>query len=37
MHEEVYGHRKVKAIEYMVVDALLEADEDLGISKRISS
>jgi deoxynucleoside triphosphate triphosphohydrolase SAMHD1 len=26
MHERVYTHKKSKAVEYMVVDALVEAD-----------
>ena len=26
LHQKVYTHRKAKAVEYMVVDALAEAD-----------
>mmetsp|Transcript_20030 Transcript_20030/g.60559 ORF Transcript_20030/g.60559 Transcript_20030/m.60559 type:complete len:555 (+) Transcript_20030:346-2010(+) len=32
MHSKVYHHRKAKAIEYMLVDALLEADKALCFS-----
>lgn len=35
MHRSVYTHKKAKAIEFMVVDALLEADQALKISEKI--
>ncbi|KAI9168874.1 hypothetical protein LWI28_003167 [Acer negundo] len=35
LHRTVYTHAKVKAIELMVVDALLEANNCLGISSSI--
>ena len=37
MHQKVYTHKKAKAIEYMIVDALVEADVawDSEISKSI--
>ncbi|KAH9708960.1 HD domain-containing protein [Citrus sinensis] len=35
LHRTVYTHAKVKAIELMLVDALLEANEHLGISSSI--
>eukprot|EP00887_Chlorella_sp_A99_P000319 scaffold13.g319.t1 len=37
MHRQVYTHKKAKAIEFMVVDALLEADRVLRISDQIWS
>ncbi|EFN52480.1 hypothetical protein CHLNCDRAFT_26697, partial [Chlorella variabilis] len=37
MHSQVYTHKKCKAIEFMVVDALLEADSALRISDKIRS
>eukprot|EP01025_Chloroclados_australasicus_P050557 TRINITY_DN5828_c0_g1_i2.p1 TRINITY_DN5828_c0_g1~~TRINITY_DN5828_c0_g1_i2.p1 ORF type:complete len:498 (-),score=58.61 TRINITY_DN5828_c0_g1_i2:1370-2863(-) len=33
MHEQIYYHRKCKAIEAMFVDAMVFADEDYGFSK----
>ncbi|KAK9811442.1 hypothetical protein WJX72_003973 [[Myrmecia] bisecta] len=35
MHRDVYTHRKAKAVELMVVDALLAADPLLKLSERI--
>ncbi|WPT17935.1 Deoxynucleoside triphosphate triphosphohydrolase SAMHD1-like protein [Picochlorum sp. SENEW3] len=35
MHRSVYTHKKAKAIEFMVVDALLEADKALKFSEKI--
>lgn len=35
LHQSVYSHPKGKAIEYMVVDALIEANHDLKISDLI--
>ncbi|KAL4422624.1 hypothetical protein ABPG75_008821 [Micractinium tetrahymenae] len=35
MHRQVYTHKKAKAIEFMVVDALLAADPALRITQRI--
>ncbi|KAG2489102.1 hypothetical protein HYH03_012328 [Edaphochlamys debaryana] len=35
MHRKVYTHRKTKAVEFMVVDALLEADQALHFSENI--
>ncbi|KAL6762141.1 hypothetical protein V8C86DRAFT_2525688 [Haematococcus lacustris] len=35
MHRRVYTHKKAKAIEFMVVDALIEADEVLGLSANL--
>ncbi|GIM04156.1 hypothetical protein Vretimale_8759 [Volvox reticuliferus] len=35
MHRKVYTHRKTKAVEFMVVDALLEADQALKFSENI--
>lgn len=35
MHRSVYTHKKAKAIEFMVVDALLEADKALQFSDKI--
>lgn len=35
MHRQVYTHRKAKAIEFMVVDALLEADAALRVTDRV--
>ncbi|KFM24211.1 Deoxynucleoside triphosphate triphosphohydrolase SAMHD1-like protein [Auxenochlorella protothecoides] len=35
MHRQVYTHKKAKAIELMVVDALLESDAALKLSDRI--
>lgn len=35
MHRSVYTHKKAKAIEFMVVDALLHADRALKISDKI--
>jgi HD superfamily phosphohydrolase len=35
MHRAVYTHKKAKAIEFMVVDALLEADKALRFSEDI--
>lgn len=35
MHRSVYTHKKAKAIEFMVVDALLEADKSFNFSSRI--
>ncbi|GLI65357.1 hypothetical protein VaNZ11_008907 [Volvox africanus] len=37
MHRKVYTHRKTKAVEFMVVDALLEADQALKFSENIHS
>ncbi len=37
MHRAVYTHKKAKAIEFMVVDALLEADKALKFSEDIWS
>mmetsp|Transcript_1747 Transcript_1747/g.4401 ORF Transcript_1747/g.4401 Transcript_1747/m.4401 type:complete len:596 (+) Transcript_1747:63-1850(+) len=37
MHRKVYTHRKAKAIEFMVVDALLEADQTLRLTDKIHS
>ncbi|KAI9910462.1 hypothetical protein PsorP6_010240 [Peronosclerospora sorghi] len=31
MHKQIYNHRKGKAVEYMICDAMLEADQELGI------
>lgn len=35
MHRKVYTHRKSKAIEFMVVDALIEAEPALKITEKI--
>ncbi|KAJ3336671.1 hypothetical protein HDU93_002363 [Gonapodya sp. JEL0774] len=35
LHRRIYGHRAAKAIEFMHVDALLEANEELGISAAV--
>ncbi|GAB4815190.1 hypothetical protein N2152v2_002236 [Parachlorella kessleri] len=35
MHRQVYTHRKAKAIEFMMVDALLEADPVLRLTDKI--
>ncbi|PRW20466.1 lysine--tRNA ligase isoform X2 isoform A [Chlorella sorokiniana] len=35
MHRQVYTHKKSKAIEFMVVDALVEAEPALRISEKI--
>lgn len=35
MHRHVYTHKKSKAVEFMVVDALVEADPVLKISEKI--
>ncbi|KAK4535046.1 hypothetical protein CDCA_CDCA03G1071 [Cyanidium caldarium] len=35
MHKTVYNHRAVKACECMVTDALVQADEHLGLSSSI--
>lgn len=32
LHKQIYSHRKGKAIEYMICDAMMEADHVLGIS-----
>lgn len=37
LHKQVYNHRVGKAIEYMLCDALVEADSILGISKSIDN
>ncbi|GLC36111.1 hypothetical protein PLESTB_001379500 [Pleodorina starrii] len=37
LHRKVYTHRKTKAVEFMVVDALLEADQALRFSDNIHS
>ena len=34
MHHVVYTHKKAKAVEYMIVDAMVEAD--VGWNSRIS-
>ncbi|CEG42205.1 hypothetical protein F443_18676 [Plasmopara halstedii] len=31
MHKQIYNHRKGKAVEYMICDAMLLADNELGI------
>lgn len=36
MHQKVYTHRKAKAIEFMLCDALLEAEPVLGIKDRLN-
>ncbi|KAJ2717303.1 hypothetical protein H4R19_000055 [Coemansia spiralis] len=36
LHKRVYGHHAAKAIEFMIVDALLAADAALGISEAIT-
>ncbi|KDD74334.1 hypothetical protein H632_c1392p0, partial [Helicosporidium sp. ATCC 50920] len=35
MHRQVYTHRKAKAVEYMIVDALCAADPVLKLSNRV--
>lgn len=35
LHKQVYSHRVVKAIEYMICDVLCEADRVLGISESV--
>lgn len=35
MHQQVYTHRKVKSVEYLVVDAMVAANGPLRISERI--
>lgn len=35
LHKRVYSHRAAKAIEFMIVDAMLEADRTLGISQAV--
>lgn len=30
MHERVYTHKKAKAVEYMIVDAMVAADDVRG-------
>ncbi|KAF6001202.1 SAM domain and HD [Cyanidiococcus yangmingshanensis] len=35
MHKMVYNHRAVKACEFMITDALVLADEHLGLSRSI--
>lgn len=37
MHQKVYTHRKAKAIEFMVVDALALAEPVLGVSAKLDS
>ncbi|RHZ27084.1 hypothetical protein DYB37_008141, partial [Aphanomyces astaci] len=37
MHKQIYNHRKGKAVEYMICDALLLADKELGISSSTES
>ena len=37
LHKQVYQHRATKAIEYMITDALLAADEKLDISGSIEN
>ncbi|RLN37530.1 hypothetical protein BBJ28_00013278 [Nothophytophthora sp. Chile5] len=32
MHKQIYNHRKGKAVEFMICDAMLLADQELGIS-----
>ncbi|KAL3656705.1 hypothetical protein V7S43_018369 [Phytophthora oleae] len=32
MHKQIYNHRKGKAVEFMICDAMLLADKELGIS-----
>ena len=36
MHQRVYTHKKAKAIEYMVVDAMREADHVLPHDEKYS-
>jgi deoxynucleoside triphosphate triphosphohydrolase SAMHD1 len=36
MHRRVYTHAKAKAMEYMVVDALEEAADYLGIKEKLN-
>lgn len=36
LHQRVYTHRKAKAVEYMVVDALLAAEPALRLAERAS-
>ncbi|KAG6877685.1 hypothetical protein C0993_005105 [Termitomyces sp. T159_Od127] len=36
LHKMIYSHKAAKAIEYMIVDALLEADPYMQIAKRIN-
>ncbi|KAE9006428.1 Deoxynucleoside triphosphate triphosphohydrolase [Phytophthora rubi] len=31
MHKQIYNHRKGKAVEFMICDAMLHADKELGI------
>lgn len=31
MHKQIYNHRKGKAVEFMICDAMLLADKELGI------
>ena len=33
LHKQIYTHRKGKAIEYMVCDAMIAADQELKISE----
>lgn len=35
LHKIVYNHKSAKAIEYMIIDALLAAEPHLGIAKRV--
>ncbi|EQC32779.1 hypothetical protein SDRG_09750 [Saprolegnia diclina VS20] len=37
MHKQIYGHRKGKAVEYMMCDAMVLADKTLGISASTES
>jgi deoxynucleoside triphosphate triphosphohydrolase SAMHD1 len=37
MHRVVYTHKKAKAVEYMVVDALIEADSVLKMSEKVGN
>ncbi|TIC21145.1 WD40 repeat-like protein [Wallemia mellicola] len=37
LHRRIYTHKASQAIEYMIVDALVAADDYLGISKKISN
>ncbi|CAK4644053.1 unnamed protein product [Aphanomyces euteiches] len=37
MHKQIYNHRKGKAVEYMICDAMILADKELGISASTDS
>ncbi|KAJ8076162.1 hypothetical protein PM082_022147 [Marasmius tenuissimus] len=37
LHKMVYNHKTAKAIEYMIIDALLHAERVMGISKAVTN